>query len=374
VDVSPHRLGQARLWQHAEPGFAFLSVWTERVPGRGEDADPLVVLNRRSGRGLLAVFDGVGGAGRATAGRTPAGVERTQAWIASRRLRGLVEEWFVGGMPSEALAPHVTARLAEGVRVRSRMRGTIHRELPSTLAALDFQVSPDRKVLWEVLWAGDSRCYLAEAEHGLAQLSRDDTEVCDALELLVEDPPMTNMVCTDREFVLNRWRGRAPLPCVLVTATDGFFGYVATPAQFEHVLLDTLGLAHDLRHWAELLAGRVMTYTGDDASIAVAGLGFAGFDDLRRAFHRRADHLRINHDEPLRWAAGLDRSELVAVREESWRRYQPGYERQWRPACLPPSRRTGEAGADAERLHGRKQADECRRRQVPVGLCREGRQ
>jgi serine/threonine protein phosphatase PrpC len=332
MEIHPHDVGSARLWHHEEQGLICLSVWTERIRDHGEDADPLVLLYRPSGRGLLAVFDGVGGAGRASAGRTPDGAAHTQAWVASRRLRGLVEEWFVSDRPHDELGPHIAARLATDAKVHSRMRGTIRREFPSTLAALDFRPLPDGRVSWDVLWAGDSRCYVAQPHLGLQQLSRDDTEGSDALALLVQDPPMTNMVCANREFALNRWQGRAPQPCVLIAATDGFFGYVATPAQFEHVLWDTLEQSSDAKQWADLLARRVSAYTGDDASLAVVALGFASFAQLCAAFHDRGHHLRAAHDEPVSRAG--DQQELTTAREDSWRRYQPGYERQW-PRLVP---------------------------------------
>jgi serine/threonine protein phosphatase PrpC len=330
MEVHPFRFGQARRWQHDEPGLVCLSVWTERVAGHGEDADPLVLLHRPTGRGLIAVFDGVGGAGRAAAGRTADRVERTQAWIASRRLRGLVEEWFVGNQPHDRLQPLVASRLAADIRTRTRMRGTIAREFPSTLAALDFRYR-DGWVSWDVLWAGDSRCYIATPRDGLQQLSRDDVDGTDALELLLQDPPMTNMVCADREFALNRWQGRERQPCVLLTATDGFFGYVDTPALFEHLLWDTLGAAVDVQSWAELLVRRVTAYTGDDASLALVGLGFRGFAGLREAFRPRANLVRVTHGERLR---GVDGDRLAIARADSWRDYRPGYERQW-PAGVP---------------------------------------
>jgi serine/threonine protein phosphatase PrpC len=326
VEVRPFTAGRARLWHHEQPGLVCLSVWTERVQDRGEDADPLVLIHRPSARGLIAAFDGVGGAGRAAATLGPGQVERTQAWLASRRLRGLVEEWFVSGEPHENLQPRVAARLSANLRTQTRMRGTIARTLPSTLAALDFRCSPDGQVSWDVLWAGDSRCYLATPGDGLQQLSKDDVDGTDALELLLQDPPMTNMVCADRDFALNRWQGRTHQPCLLLVATDGFFGYVATPALFEHLLLDTLGMALDCRAWADLLIRRVCEYTADDASLALVGLNFRDFGHLREAFRDRAKYLSVVHEAPLRGAEG-DR--LTAVRAESWRGYQPGYEQQW---------------------------------------------
>jgi hypothetical protein len=331
MDIYHSPRGQALLWHHIETAFAALAVWTERIPGKGEDADPLVLFHRPTGHGLISVFDGAGGAGRAVAGTNAAGVERTQAWVASRRVRGLVEEWFVGCSSTTWLGEHIAERLGAGVHGSRRMRGTMHRQFPTTLAGLDFRVT-DTEVWWEVLWAGDSRCYVAEAGPGLQQLSRDDVESADALELLVADPPMTNLVSVSQTFALNRWRGWAQLPCLLVCATDGWFGYVETPAQFEHVLWETLLGAQDIRHWSALLAERVGSYTGDDASLAVAALGFGRFDDLRAHFRKRANRVRIEHAEPMRRIHPGNHTELVAARERSWRSYRPDYERRLRVA------------------------------------------
>ena len=59
-----------------------------KVPGQGEDSDPIL----RDGRelGLVAVFDGMGGAG-GTVYETPDG-PRTGAYLASRVARDVVEE------------------------------------------------------------------------------------------------------------------------------------------------------------------------------------------------------------------------------------------------------------------------------------------
>jgi serine/threonine protein phosphatase PrpC len=329
MDVEAGARGPSRLWHHVETGFSAAALWTERTPGRGEDADPLVVLHRPSGLGLLGVFDGAGGAGRAVAGRTPRGVERTQAWIASRRVRGLVEEWFVSersDASAEALAAHVAGRLGKDVLRRGRMRGSIHRELPTTFAGLSFDVDGPR-LRWDALWAGDSRCYVVESASGLQQLSTDDCDLDDTLAQLLQDPPMTNLVCANQPFRINTRPGSAELPCVLLCATDGFFGYVDTPARFELILLETLLSAQDCMHWAGLLAERVSTYTGDDASLALAAFGFADFDALRASFRERLEHLRVTHALPMDRVPAGDRQALAAAREASWHAYRGGYER-----------------------------------------------
>jgi hypothetical protein len=300
-------------------------VWTECIVDHGEDADPLVLYQRSTGHGMVSVFDGVGGAGRTTAGRTTDGRVRTQAWVASRRVRALAEEWFVRATGT-GLGEHIAERLPAPAGGPTRMRGTIHREFPTTLAGLEFLVD-GREVRWDALWAGDSRCYVAEPVLGLQQLSRDDTDSSDALDLLVQDPPMTNMVSAGKAFALNRWTGAAPLPCLLVCATDGFFGYVSTPALFEHVLWDTLVRSQDVVHWAAQLAERVRGYTGDDASLAVVALGFSGFGELRSAFRDRAAYLATEHADVMNRVPDGDQAALVVAREHSWHRYRPTYER-----------------------------------------------
>ncbi|MEV6908539.1 protein phosphatase 2C domain-containing protein [Amycolatopsis sp. NPDC051071] len=329
MDIHPGTRGSARLWHHVEDGFVSVAVWTEKVAGEGEDADPLMLYHRPSASGLLAVFDGVGGAGRPLAGRTPSGRARTHAWLASRRVRGLVEEWYTDrstGFSPEALVAHIDGRLATGVLQRRRTRGRLQRELPSTFAGLAFEPNAGQ-VSWHVLWAGDSRCYVAEPSIGLQQLSVDDTEAADALALLLQDPPMTNMVHASGGFAVNRWRGSAHVPCVLITATDGFFGYVDTPAEFEHLLWQTLLGSQDALHWSVLLAERVESYTKDDASIAIAALGFDDFSALRASFRWRFDNLQEEHATPMRRAASMGRTALVETRERSWLAYRDGYER-----------------------------------------------
>ena len=314
------------------PGFLTVGVWTEKKPGLGEDAEPLLLHNWAKHRGIAAVFDGAGGAGAASAGITQAGTERTHAWIASRAVRGLVEEWFVdtrrpGPSPSDELRELLATGLGElrGGSVR-KIVGSMRRELPTTLAAVAYRVR-NAHIEWNVLWAGDSRTFLLSARDGLQQLSVDDTAADDALVLLVDDPVMTNMVCADRSFEINVARGESPMPCLLVAATDGFFGYVNTPAEAEHVLLDTLMAAESVDHWAMLLAETVGSYTGDDSSLAIVAFGFADIVELRSAFQRRNGVLATEHVAPMRRAADADRETFVAARAESWRRYRSDYER-----------------------------------------------
>ena len=84
----------AAVWAHHDDAILALGVWTEKRPGRGEDAEPLVLHNYAARCGMLAVCDGVGGAGVQTAGCTSAGIERTGAWVSSRGVRLAAEAYF----------------------------------------------------------------------------------------------------------------------------------------------------------------------------------------------------------------------------------------------------------------------------------------
>ncbi|MGP7999668.1 MAG: hypothetical protein ACLPKI_20460 [Streptosporangiaceae bacterium] len=326
-----------------------LGVWTEKKPGRGEDAEPLVLYHDSTGQGLLAVCDGVGGAGVQVAGRTLGGTERSGAWVSSRAVRLAVEQYFVrqvrfDGMRQLAqtqdsrtwheLPPPEPPTLRENIDgvlgelrnpARSRIGGTMQRELPSTLAAILFRVRP-AGIQVQIRWAGDSRCYLMAPAAGLQQLSRDDTEIPDALSSLEQDPPMTNQIAADGRYEVHSAQDLAAAPCVLLCATDGFFNYVQTPAHFEYILLDTLASSANPAAWGELLARKVQDYTQDDASLALVAAGYRGFGELRAAFGARLAALHEEHWQPLKGLAQSGDGAYRVARLDSWRRYRPGYE------------------------------------------------
>ena len=157
-----------------------------KVAAQGEDSDPIV----RDGRelGLVAVFDGMGGAG-GTVYETPDG-PRTGAYIASRVARDVVEErmlalldpeWNLDG-PAAArdLRRSVKRALADmlaGLNApTSGLRSRLLRALPTTMALMALQCREPRKGGWagHVFWSGDSRVYVFDPATGAHQLTRDD--------------------------------------------------------------------------------------------------------------------------------------------------------------------------------------------------------
>ena len=64
------------------------------------------------------------------------------------------------------------------------------RPFPTTLACA-YAVPDQEEILIHILWAGDSRIYLLDQD-GLAQVTRDDTDIEDAFDF-----PQTMVIKTD---------------------------------------------------------------------------------------------------------------------------------------------------------------------------------
>jgi serine/threonine protein phosphatase PrpC len=326
-----------------------LKFCTAKVAGEGEDADP--ILRVGPDLGLLGVFDGMGGAG----GRvydTPEG-RHTGAYIASRFARNVVErlmlelikpEWNLDGPATAAelqrvLASSLAARLAELKAPETSLRSKLVKALPTTMTLAVLQRTDPAAGTYacHLFWAGDSRAYLADPEAGLMQLTTDDLRSGgDAMRNLTDDSAMSNAISADTEFHINHRQAELQTPFLLLCATDGCFAYVRSPMHFEQLLVSTLAAARDVTGWRQALEAAVTAITGDDAALALLGLGadLAGFKQL---FTDRAAALERRYIDPLDDLDGqVQRAEqeLAELRTrraelgaELWSAYKPGYER-----------------------------------------------
>jgi serine/threonine protein phosphatase PrpC len=320
----------------------------QRIPGQGEDSDPIVAAG--ADVGLLAVFDGMGGAG-GTVYQTPDG-PRTGAYLASRVVRDVVQRRMVallGGTASldgplvalelqQLSLEALNARVAELHAPKSGLRSRLLRALPTTMALAAVQRAEPGGDTWDglVFWAGDSRVYLFDSS-GAHQLTRDDLrEHGDAMANVHADSVVSNAISADTPFVINYGAISVDEPSLLLAATDGCFGFFRSPMHFEQMILATLQRSTDVSGWCAAVQQEIAAVTGDDA--AMAGLLI---DTDLEAFRTRLAGRAAEVDH--HWVAPMDEladriadleTELAQVRtlEEAqtarlWAEYQPEYER-----------------------------------------------
>jgi len=319
-----------------------------KIADHGEDSDPIV----RDGPdlALLAVFDGMGGAG-GTVYETEDG-PRSGAYLASRIARDVVEQrmlellvpdWNLNGEAAaedlrRSVQETLARRLAELKAPPSRLRSKLLRGLPTTMTVLALQRASRTGSTWlcHVFWAGDSRGYVFEPD-GAHQLTVDDLrDANDAMANLRSDSVVSNAMSADTEFHVNYRRVQLQAPFFLLCATDGCFGYLPTPMHFERLVLSPLTEARTVDAWSRAIQREVAGVTGDDAAMSVVSVG-AGMKEIHRLYAPRLAELEDQFTAPIDdLVRSVQRAEdeLIAQRqrqleetEQLWARYQPGYER-----------------------------------------------
>ena len=304
-----------------------LSICREMIPGKGEDS---YCHSFREDAGLLAVFDGCGGAG-ARAHDFYSG--RTEAYMASRLCAGAFYDTFrscqAGVIPTaQQLADAALQRLRAYTPPQEAgsfaIQGSMVRTLPTTAAAA--VISRDEQgLLVTVAWAGDSRVYLLD-DQGLAQLTEDDTSVPDPMENVYEDGILRNVFCADRDVKLRSATVRPQLPFALFCATDGCFGYVSTPMEFEGMLLQALLSAESPAQWEQDLVQRIGAVAGDDHCLCLASFGYGSFEALQQRMRPRFAWLQQYFLEPVSKLPLEDRISRFGL----WQQYREPYFRFWK--------------------------------------------
>ena len=285
-----------------------LAVSQEQVRRGGEDAFSYVYADHRRNIGYCAVFDGCGGMGAQkyqTAGNF------TGARLASNIAAEVVDRFYFepnGGFrfedtDAERLEEKMKSVFAEvkkriaGQRV-TRFKSDLYKELPTTLSIIASKCNDDEDKSMEVeyIWAGDSRGYLLQLPvdfkniqngEGLCLVTEDDLETTEnALQNLSSDARLSNVVNADTDFRLHekRFTVSRSNPVMLITATDGCFGYLKTPMHFENLLLDTLSRSESKEKWAEHITERLSEFAGDDYTMVITVFGCSDFVSLRERF------------------------------------------------------------------------------------------
>lgn len=302
-----------------------LSFCVEKVPGYGEDS---YCYSFCDDAGLLAVFDGCGGAGAREHGYYSG---HTEAYMASRLCAGVFYDSFRSMFPTdlsgerfaeERLKPAISEclQLFQPPQDASefQIKGSMVRTLPTTAAAALIRMGNEMTV--SAIWAGDSRVFILD-EHGLAQLTVDDTTVPDPLENLYEDGLLQNILACGKPVKLHCRTVRVKTPCMVISATDGCFGYVSTPMEFEGLLLETLLSSGSVAEWEEQVKNAISAVAGDDHSLCLAAFGYSDFKSLQDTVRERYTNLKERYLNQIGMLSIEDRQS----RRILWSQYRNGY-------------------------------------------------
>lgn len=307
---------------------------TAHLPShKDEDAPPLAAP------GLCCVCDGLGSTGAQIA-LIEGGHQRTHAYMASRYLRGHVEDFWLSGEDGlkrlyanagqeantlSAEAGHFGQWLHEQMRkdeqalpgdIPQDFTGGLYANLPTTLAMLVCNPaigdSPGGEIAM-ALWVGDSRCYLLDAR-GLHQLSKDDdvSPELDEWQGQQISLPITNVV-SPAGFRVNYRLVELSGPCVLFAATDGVYSCVNSPLHVEEMVLEAIQSANSAEGFQEALTKALARKPIDDSAFAALAPGFADYVAMKAALEKRYDEIRAlceAWDRP-----PLDEEEAEAARE-----------------------------------------------------------
>lgn len=266
----------------------------EKKEGRGEDSDPIFFSNNDSI--FLGVFDGMGGAGGAECESdfSHDDIHMTKAYVGSRIVKDAIEK-AIHENPELLFEPNLENIITNIIKVRyaeekekfppkskTGLRSALIKEYPTTLAISCITRDFD-KISINSFWAGDSRNYIWN-QNGLFQISLDDLMGnLDPMENLHEDAPMSNCIQADAPFKINHKNIliNAKDKFVVISATDGCFGYYPSPMDFEKALIDSLNAAYTLEEFEKNLTTAFAYVTADDFSFSIAAVGFKNFNELK---------------------------------------------------------------------------------------------
>ena len=252
--------------------------------------------------------------------------------MSSRVVAGATKDWFAEsfGTPEYENAPALSLKkkIKEYLSIckevgdeASALKGGLTKDFPTTASIIVASSENNKDVDVLCLSVGDSRCYLLSPDGGLMQLSEDDLGNVDAMENLTTDAALTNVITTSKDFEIHQKKITIQSPCVLFTATDGCFGYLSTPMEFEYLLLDTLLKSQNVLEWESRLKGILTNVSGDDFSFTGLSIGFGTFQNVQSSFHPRFSYLLSSFISKLKDASLEEKKGLWGLYKDRYEQY-----------------------------------------------------
>lgn len=296
-----------------------------KIEGKGEDAAAFYFS--RPDIHYIGVYDGCGGAG-AKKYR-----DMTGAYIASRYAAYIVGNLYENGIQFSDLKENIYKNLKSGFDNLNKkllsessglkIGGTMVKSLPTTASMIFIEDTGSSDIIkCNYIWAGDSRGYFLDSS-GMHQITKDDLNSDeDAFSNLYNDGVLSNVICADNNFFLNSRIINIKLPAIVVSATDGSFGYYSTPMEFEYAVLSTLFESESTEEWEEKLTVYTAEASGDDSSLLLALYGFESFSSLKKYFKARYEHLYYDY---MQFITECSNEDLLY---NLWLRYKKDYYRE----------------------------------------------
>ena len=300
----------------------------EMIEDNGEDSHAYSINERY---GFFGVFDGCGGIGSRKYENYG---NKTGAYLASRIVSEMSLEWFydfcnqninlseknintILSSMNEFLLENLI--IADNNTGQTLMKGSLAKKFPTTSSMILCEYQQKSLEAFFV-WAGDSRGYIM-AEEGLSQITIDDVAGdIDAMSNLSDDGRLTNVISASGNFKLNYKHLTISKPTIIITATDGCFGYFSTPMEFEYMLLKTLISSNNNQEWNAAMNKYISKFTGDDYTMCIATSGYKTFNTLKKTFLNRKNILEKEYISKLKTADQSKRMKL-------WNKYKTNYYR-----------------------------------------------
>lgn len=274
-----------------QPLDCIVEIVHKTLKERGEDAHAYSF--ERDDFHAQAVFDGCGGSGSWQYAEYD---NATGAFIAAHSMCRAFLAWFDAASPEilrdagkmEASFHEMAHSMLSDLKSHCapmRVSGSLVRAFPCT-ASVAVMAPGEGSLSVIALNVGDSRVYFLTPETGLVQLSVDDCRE-DPMESLRTSGPMLDMLNADRPFNIKRRQLELKYPCAVITATDGVFGYVRSPMDFESMLLDAIMRSDSFAGFEDVFREKVVSVTGDDSTCVMSFYGWRSFNAVRKALWAR---------------------------------------------------------------------------------------
>lgn len=284
---------------------------------------------RDGNRAIAAVFDGCGGLGSR---RYATYNGHTGAYMSSRIASGVAHDCFhsmkdKSDKSGKAFYHKYLRYLQRSYskvtemcsNERSLIRGALVRDFPCT-AAIAYVSVEEESVSVDCMWAGDSRVYVLY-EKGLLQMTVDDLDVSDAMKNLSADGALTNVISSDGNYEVHGRSLELKRPALIFAATDGCFGYLNSPMEFEYALIGCMMEADGPASFENRLYEVFKQHAQDDFTLGGIVIGFGTFDNMKKNFEERYRILQEKYIIPIKKARDSD-----SVRNELWEQYRIHYE------------------------------------------------